>query len=58
MIVDFLDSLVSLGLFENVAITFDGGFSVNSYEVVCFAFFLFALVNVWIALKFLLRKVL
>lgn len=58
MIVDFLDSLVSLGLFENVAITFDGGFSVNTYDIVCIAFFLFALVNVWLALKFLLRKVL
>lgn len=57
MIVDFMNELESLGLFEDVQITFDGGFSVSSYNLVVFAFFILTLFNIWVALKFFLKKV-
>lgn len=57
MIVDWLDTLVGLGLFLDVNITFDGGFSVNSVDIVCAAVFVIALLNIWFVAKFLFKKV-
>lgn len=57
MILQWLNELAGLGLFQNVDITFDGSVSVKSFDVVMLAFFLIALANVWLALKFFLKKV-
>lgn len=57
MILQWLNELANLGLFQNVDITFDGSVSVKSFDVVMLAFFVIALANIWLALKFFLKKV-
>lgn len=57
MILQWLNELANLGLFQNVDISFDGSVSVKSFDVVMLAFFVIALANIWLALKFFLKKV-
>lgn len=57
MILQWLNELANLGLFQNVDLTIDGSVSVKSFDVVMLAFFVIALANIWLALKFFLKKV-
>lgn len=57
MIASWLAELESLGLFSNVDLTLDGSVSVKAFDVVMLAFFVIALANIWLALKFFLKKV-
>lgn len=57
MISSVLSSFENLGLYANVQIPLGGGLYVTSDDVIMFAFFVVALVNIWFALKFLIKKV-